>query len=534
ELGEGARLARGELDRAHAGDRLLEVAVQAADPLPDLPVCLPRHATEEVDGEHHERQQREARERQPEVDPEHERDDADEPEHVEHDGHRARGEHLLEHVDVGREPRDDPPDRVLVEEAHREALELREERHAEVREAPLRDHRRQVLLAVLRQELGDDDPDVDEAERREAGEVPRDDVVVDPALQEVRLERGEEPVHGREEDGRPEDRPIRADVRPEAADQAGVVRLPELLLAEDVRHQIASSSPSRACWRKSSAYARPRARSVSWSPTSTTRPSSRTTIRSASFTVLTRCATMTVVRSRKNPRSASSISRSVAASTAESASSRTRTRGDAASTRASATRCFWPPESVIPRSPTRVSRPAGISARSRPRPAMRTAHPTRPSASSSAKATFSRSVREKRNGSWGTRPICRRSQPSGSVRTSRPSRRTVPASTSKRRGRSWTRALFPAPVRPTIATVFPAGIVSVTPSSTWGASFRPGKRKVTSRSAISPRKGASGSAAGGLAIAGSTAKSAFKRCMAARPRWRMVSIQPIAIVGQAR
>src|SRR5207244_1988904 len=39
--------------------------------------------------------------------------------------------------------------------------------------------------------------------------------------------------------------------------------------------------------------------------------------------------------------------------------------------------------------------------------------------------------------------------------------------------------------------------------------------------------------AGGLAIAGSTTRSSFSRCMAARPRCRIESIQPSAIVGQA-
>ena len=40
---------------------------------------------------------------------------------------RAGGEHLVEHVDVGGEPRHQAADRVAVEEAHRQALQVREQ-----------------------------------------------------------------------------------------------------------------------------------------------------------------------------------------------------------------------------------------------------------------------------------------------------------------------------------------------------------------------------------------------------------------------
>src|SRR5439155_67865 len=94
-----------------------------------------------------------------------------------------------------------------------------------------------------------------------------------------------------------------------------------------------------------------------------------------------------------------------------------------------ASRLSWSPISVTPRSPTIVSRPWGNSVRSRASAAMRTAQSTCPSPSpSSARPTFSRMVREKRKGSCGTSPTWRRSQPSGSVRMSRPSSRMLPAS----------------------------------------------------------------------------------------------------------
>ena len=61
------------------------------------------------------------------------------------------------------------------------------------------------------------------------------------------------------------------------------------------------------------------------------------------------------VRWRMTPDNRCRISSSVWVSTADNASSRTRIAGDMTSARAIAVRCFCPPESVIPRSPTSVS-----------------------------------------------------------------------------------------------------------------------------------------------------------------------------------
>ena len=64
---------------------------------------------------------------------------------------------------------------------------------------------------------------------------------------------------------------------------------------------------------------------------------------------------ISVVRPRITSRSASLILASVVASTDAVASSRMRIRGSISSARAIAIRWRWPPESVRPRSPTRVS-----------------------------------------------------------------------------------------------------------------------------------------------------------------------------------
>mmetsp|Transcript_18382 Transcript_18382/g.37301 ORF Transcript_18382/g.37301 Transcript_18382/m.37301 type:complete len:111 (-) Transcript_18382:42-374(-) len=67
-----------------------------------------------------------------------------------------------------------------------------------------------------------------------------------------------------------------------------------------------------------------------------------------------RCATTTVVRPTMMPSNASCTSFSLVASSADVASSRRRMRGFDTMARAMAMRCFCPPESITPRSPTRV------------------------------------------------------------------------------------------------------------------------------------------------------------------------------------
>ena len=78
-------------------------------------------------------------------------------------------------------------------------------------------------------------------------------------------------------------------------------------------------------------------------------------MRSACISVATRCAIRISVAPPAAVRSRVRIASSVFASTAESASSNTITGAPDRSVRAIAVRCFCPPESVTPRSPTTVS-----------------------------------------------------------------------------------------------------------------------------------------------------------------------------------
>ena len=79
---------------------------------------------------------------------------------------------------------------------------------------------------------------------------------------------------------------------------------------------------------------------------------------SACISVATRCAIKIIVEPPAASRSLPRMASSVFASTAESASSNTMIGECYSSVRAMAVRCFCPPESVTPRSPTTVSYPA--------------------------------------------------------------------------------------------------------------------------------------------------------------------------------
>mmetsp|Transcript_4275 Transcript_4275/g.10353 ORF Transcript_4275/g.10353 Transcript_4275/m.10353 type:complete len:146 (-) Transcript_4275:2296-2733(-) len=95
-------------------------------------------------------------------------------------------------------------------------------------------------------------------------------------------------------------------------------------------------------------------------PCSTIRPASITTILSQLRTVLSRCATNTAVRPAATSCRLCRMPTSVAVSSADVASSASSSRGERRKARAMATRCFSPPLSFTPRSPTMVLRPSGM------------------------------------------------------------------------------------------------------------------------------------------------------------------------------
>ena len=99
--------------------------------------------------------------------------------------------------------------------------------------------------------------------------------------------------------------------------------------------------------------------SCSCVPSSNTLPSEMTIILLAFFTVLRRCAIIIVDLSFDTWSIAVWTRCSLSESRADVASSSNKTFGSRRRARAIAMRCFCPPESLMPRSPMRVSKPSG-------------------------------------------------------------------------------------------------------------------------------------------------------------------------------
>ena len=115
---------------------------------------------------------------------------------------------------------------------------------------------------------------------------------------------------------------------------------------------IKNIHPSRFCVRQSAAYSPFCCSSCVCEPRSAMRPSAMTTISPAARMVDRRCAMMSVVRFFASSSNACWIFDSVSVSSALVASSRMRMGGFLRKIRAMAMRCFCPPESSVPRSPT--------------------------------------------------------------------------------------------------------------------------------------------------------------------------------------
>mmetsp|Transcript_10234 Transcript_10234/g.13969 ORF Transcript_10234/g.13969 Transcript_10234/m.13969 type:complete len:124 (+) Transcript_10234:291-662(+) len=115
-----------------------------------------------------------------------------------------------------------------------------------------------------------------------------------------------------------------------------------------------SSASSACCKAHMDVYFPFLRRSAKCEPSSMTLPSCSTIMRSQSLMVDRRCATVMEVRPLERPWREAWMPCSVAESSAEVASSHTTSRGRRTKARAIATRCFSPPESFSPRSPTTV------------------------------------------------------------------------------------------------------------------------------------------------------------------------------------
>ena len=166
----------------------LQERVQPGQEPSDLPIRLAHVLAEPQRRQGDERQDREGDERQAPVHQEHRRHDADEDEDVAEDGDQSRREQIVEGVDVGRDPRHQPADRIAVVEAEVEPLEVAVDLHPQRVHDALPDRLQDVGLAVLEGEAGDERARAkSEDQAAEAVEVAGRDVAIDGLLRQPGL-----------------------------------------------------------------------------------------------------------------------------------------------------------------------------------------------------------------------------------------------------------------------------------------------------------------------------------------------------------
>ena len=124
---EIALLSAEELYHLHADNVLLEVCVEARHEQPDGAEGIPDAGPEEEGDEGQRGQHRVGDEGELGRDEPQHHDDSQEHRNVGHDGHNSGGEHIAHRLGVAGQTRDQPSDRVSVEEAAVLALEVGEE-----------------------------------------------------------------------------------------------------------------------------------------------------------------------------------------------------------------------------------------------------------------------------------------------------------------------------------------------------------------------------------------------------------------------
>ena len=149
EAAEGLLFLAEELRHAHPGDPLLQEGVDAGEPQPDVPVRPPHTRPKQPGGCENHRQDRECHQGKLPIQDQHRRDDRPDGEHVAEDRDHARGEHLIQGLDVTRDPGHETSHRVSIEERQLEALQVSENLASQVLHHPLADPRRQQRARVL-------------------------------------------------------------------------------------------------------------------------------------------------------------------------------------------------------------------------------------------------------------------------------------------------------------------------------------------------------------------------------------------------
>ena len=380
------------------------------------------HRRSDEEGQHGEDDHGEA-----EVQEQHHGDHPGERDDVAQDGDRPGREHLADRLHVAQDSRHDAPDGVPVEERGREALDVGEEGGAQVVDDALTGPCREVDLRIAQRVLDGQGHREEPDDPGEPGPVSLEDVFVDGDLDQVRLDevhRRQQREQGRREGDRPRYGRVKAHTRP--ASRASYTR------------PAASSSSHGPAGRGLTAL--PRGGSTSSGgldrrlellapPQARVEPPAGEELRVGAL--LHEAALVQdddAIEHRGDAETVGDDQRGALADAAEEAGE-DRRLGLGVDGGEGVVENQYP---GVAQERTRQGRPLALTARERqaaladhrvppgrqPRHVGREARHVRRGlatpVSGAPKATFSRSVREKRNASWGTKPIAARRSRAGS------------------------------------------------------------------------------------------------------------------------
>jgi hypothetical protein len=187
EAVEGPPFLAEQLHRRHPGDVFLEKSIDARDEGAHGAVRLAGVAAEPLRDDNNQRNDCQCNQGKAPVHHEQDDGDADQHEHVAEDRDDACGEQIVQHVDVGRDPRHQAADRIAIVEADVEALQMLVDLHAHVEHDALAGQLQDPRLQELQRERAQQDGKKQQGDAIEAGEIAGGDVLVDRHLHQVRL-----------------------------------------------------------------------------------------------------------------------------------------------------------------------------------------------------------------------------------------------------------------------------------------------------------------------------------------------------------
>ncbi len=169
----GLALSIEQLQHHHAADMFLQIRVDACDGRANAPVRVPHPVAENLGRKDDERQHGESDQRQLPVHRQHDAENAGQHEQILEDRDHSRGEHFVQRIDVGGDPRDQPADRVFVVEPDVHALQVAENLAAQIKHDLLPCPLHEVGLQELEQKREHQQAEVDRRNLRDAGERAR-------------------------------------------------------------------------------------------------------------------------------------------------------------------------------------------------------------------------------------------------------------------------------------------------------------------------------------------------------------------------